>query len=354
MMPRNLGPKSQLERDLLTLFTRFRDFIEPPFNKLGGFKFNSIFFIGLIAVSMVWFFSGFYQVEPSELAARKLFGKFYPPLQSAGLHWHWPSPIGETITETVEETRRLELGFRTTAQGNQLTDVSDEALMITGDLNIVDVQMIVQYRINDLEQFLFKVDDPGDPSRGIGQGSPDGMTLLDATEAALRQVVGKSSIDDILTINKDKVQLDTLHLLRSILDNYSAGIEVLEVRLQNVRPPDDVRDAFDDVVRARVDKEARINEALAYQQDRLPRARGDAEKIINAAEAFKQERILKAKGESARFLSVLAEYTKSKEVTRTRLYLEKMESVLPIVRKYIIEPESGGSLLQFLPLEESK
>ncbi|GIS83674.1 MAG: HflK protein [Dehalococcoidia bacterium] len=352
MMPRNRRPQSQLERDLLTLFTRIRDLIEPPFSKIGGFKFNSFFFVGLIAIGIVWFLSGFYQVQPSELAARKLFGKFYPPLQSAGLHWHWPAPVGETIRETVEEARRLELGFRT--QGNQISDVSAEALMITGDLNIVDVQMIVQYRINDLTNFLFQVDDPGDADRGVGQGSPDGMTLKDATEAALRQVVGKSSIDDILTVNKDQVQLETLHLLRRILDDYSSGIEVLEVRLQNVRPPDDVRDAFDDVVRARVDKEARINEALAYQQDQLPRARGDAEKIINAASAFKEERILKAKGESARFLSVLEEYQKAKEVTRTRLYLEKMESVLPKVPKYVIEPESGGSLLQFLPLGESK
>ena len=352
MMPKNFRPQSQLEKDLLSLFTRLRAFIGPPFNKIGGFKFNSLFFIGFIAVGIIWFLSGFYQVEPSELAARKLFGKFYPPLQSSGLHWHWPSPIGETITETVEETRRLELGFRT--QNNQISDMSNEALMITGDLNIVDVQMIVQYRINDLTHFLFQVDDPGDPDRNVKVGSPDGMTLKDATEAALRQVVGQSSIDDILTVNKDQVQSDTLNLLRKILDNYATGIEVLEVRLQNVRPPDDVRDSFDDVVRARVDKEARINEALAYQQDQLPRARGDAEKIINAAEAFKQERILKAKGESSRFLSVLEEYKKAKEVTRTRLYLEKMETVLPSVRKYIIEPEAGGNVLQFLPLEEKR
>ena len=352
MMPKNFRPQSQLEKDLLSLFTRLRAFIEPPFNKIGGFKFNSLFFIGFIAVGIIWFLSGFYQVEPSELAARKLFGKFYPPLQSAGLHWHWPSPIGTTTTETVEETRRLELGFRT--QNNQISDVSNEALMITGDLNIVDVQMIVQYRINDLTRFLFQVDDPGDPDRNVKVGSPDGMTLKDATEAALRQVVGQSSIDDILTVNKDQVQSDTLHLLRRILDHYATGIEVLEVRLQNVRPPDDVRDSFDDVVRARVDKEARINEALAYQQDQLPRARGDAEKIINAAQAFKQERILKAKGESSRFLSVLEEYKKAKEVTRTRLYLEKMETVLPSVRKYIIEPEAGGNVLQFLPLEEKR
>jgi len=343
MMPKNPRPQSPIEKDLLSLFTRFRDFIEPPFNKIGGFKFNSLFFIGFIAVGIIWFFSGFFQVGPSELAARKLFGKFYPPLQSSGLHWHWPAPIGQTIKETVEETRRLELGFR--PQGNQITDMSSEA---------VDVQMIVQYRINDLTNFLFRVDDPGDSSRGIEPGSPDGMTLLDATEAALRQVVGQSSIDDILTVNKDQVQADTMQLLRKILDNYATGIEILEVRLQNVRPPDDVRDSFDDVVRARVDKEARINEALAYQQDQLPRARGDAEKIINAAEAFKQERILKAKGESARFLSVLEEYTKAKEVTRTRLYLEKMEIVLSGVRKYIIEPEAGRNVLQFLPLEEKK
>ena len=194
------------------------------------------------------------------------------------------------------------------------------------------------------------MDDPGDPERDIRAGAPDGFTLKDATEAALRQVVGQRSIDDILTINKEAAQADARLLLQTILDDYNTGIEILEVRLQNVRPPDPVRDAFDDVVRARVDKEARINEALAYQQDQVPRARGDAQRILNTAEAFKQERILRATGEADRFLAVLQEYRESREVTRQRLYLEAMEDILPGITKVIITPDTGGNLLEFLPL----
>ena len=166
-------------------------------------------------------------------------------------------------------------------------------------------------------------------------------------------MVGQRSIDDVLTINKEAVQVDTLKLLQTVLDNYQTGIEILEVRLQNVRPPDEVRDAFDDVVRARVDKEARINEANAYQQDQLPRARGQAQQVTNAAQAFKQERIEKATGERDRFLAVLVEYQESKNVTRRRLYLEAMEEILPGVTKFILTEEVASGVLPFLPLDST-
>ena len=314
---------------------------------VGGGSTLIVLILGVVIVG--WLATGFYQVRPAEKAALRLFGSYTGQLRDPGLHWFWPAPIGTRNIEAVTETRRMELGFRSLESG-QVTDVPFEALMITGDLNIADVQMVVQYRINDLEFFLFNVDDPGDVERDIRAGSPEGFTLKDAAEAALRQVVGQRSIDDVLTINKEAVQADTSLLLQAILNGYETGIEVLEVRLQNVRPPDPVRDAFDDVVRARVDKESRINEALAYQQDQLPRARGDAQRILQAAEAFKQERILRASGEADRFLSVLEEYLESKEVTRQRLYLEAMEEILPDINKFIITPDAGGSLLQFLPL----
>jgi len=341
------------EIDLDQLMGKIKDVFRPIFGRFGRGGMGGVLLMVALVLPIIWLATGFYQVQPAERAATRLFGKFTPPLKEAGLHWYWPSPVGTVSKEIVEETKRLELGFRSGPAG-QLVDVPAEALMITGDLNIVDVQMVVQYRINDLANYLFQVDDPGDIDREIRTGAPDGMTLKDATEAALRQVVGQSSIDDILTVNKERVQADTMLLLANILNDYEAGIEVLEVRLQNVRPPDEVRDAFDDVVRARVDKEARINEALAYQQDQVPRARGDAQRITNAAEAFKQERILKATGESSRFLSVLTEYRESRDVTRQRLYLEAMEEVLPGMKKFIVAPEAGGSLLQFLPLQESQ
>jgi len=313
----------------------------------GGVK---LVIIGVAALIVVlWLASGVYQVGPREQAAIQLFGKFQNT-EGSGLHWYFPSPIGKRTIVDVEVTRSMELGFFTTEQGI-VGDESVEALMITGDLNIVNVQMVVQYRIANLESFLFQVDDPGEDLRGIPRGNPEGRTLKDATEAALRQVVGQRSIDDTLVIKREEVQADTRLLLQQILVDYQTGIEVLSVSLQTVRPPDDVRAAFDDVVNARVDKESRINEAKAFEQDRLPRAEGDAQQIKQAAEAFKAERIAKATGESSRFESVLAEYRKSEDVTRQRLYLEAMEEFLPNVKKFILASDSSGNLLQFLPLD---
>ena len=225
--------------------------------------------------------------------------------------------------------------------------------MITGDLNIVNVELAIQYRIKDLEAFLFRVADPGEQvagGRDIPPGKPEGRTLKDATESALRQVVGGRSIDDILTVRKEQVQSETQLLLQRTLDHYETGIEVLDVALQTVRPPDEARQAFDDVVNARVDKESRINEAKAYEQDRIPRAQGTAQQITESAQAFKDERIAKATGEASRFMSVLKEYQKSRDVTRQRLYLEAMERILPGVTKFILTSDSSGNLLQFLPL----
>ena len=323
--------------------------------KLGGGGTRAIVLLAVALVALLWLATGVYQVKPAEQAALRLFGKYTGELQGPGIHWFWPGPIGTRNIEAVTEIRRMELGFRT-LPGGQIGDVPQEALMITGDLNIVDVQMVVQYRISDLASFLFRVDDPGEADRDVKPGFPEGRTLKDAAESALRQVVGQRSIDDVLTVEKEAAQADTLLQLQAILDDYfppgKSGIEIQEVRLLNVRPPDAVRDAFDDVVRARVDKESRINEALAYQQDQVPRARGDAQRIIQGAAAFKQERILRATGEANRFLSVLEEYEQSKEVTRQRLYLEAMEEILPGITKFIVAPDSGGNLLQFLPLDE--
>jgi membrane protease subunit HflK len=347
-------PRPNPEIDIDKILESIKKPLQPLLNRFGGGGGLLAVFLVVAGVGVaVWLATGFYQVEPTEKAARRLFGSYTPPLQEPGLHWYWPGPIGKVAKESVTETRRMELGFRSLA-GGQGSDVPAEALMITGDLNIAEVQVVVQYRIGDLVKYLFAVDDPGDSERRVREGAPDGQTLKDATEAALRQVVGQRSIDDVLTINREAVQNDTLRFLRTILESYDSGIQVLEVRLQNVRPPNQVREAFDDVVKARVDKEARINEALAYQQDQVPRAKGDAQKITNAAEAFKQERILKATGEASRFLSVLREYQNSKEVTRQRLYLEAIEQFLPAIHKFIVSPDVGGNLLPILNIDQQK
>lgn len=312
---------------------------------------SRIFILGLIVVAIaLWLGTGFYTVQPSEQAALRLFGAFRGT-EDEGLHWYPPSPIGTVDVVSVEEVRGMELGFRTGA-GGVITDEEVESKMITGDLNIVTIDLAVQYRIKDLGAFLFNVADPGDPARPeVLEGHPDGRTLKDAAEAALRQVVGQRSIDDPLRVGREAVQADTQTLLQQIVDDYNAGIEILSVQLQGVQPPDQVRDAFDDVNRARVDRESRINESLAYEQDRLPRARGAAEQVTQAAQAFKEARIARAQGEAAEFTAVFTEYAQSQEVTRTRLFLEAIEDILPGVTLFILDGSTGGAL-PLLPLTE--
>ena len=338
-------PEIQLEEILRGIGSGFNSVIQ----RLGGGGVRLIILGALALAIIVWLATGIYQVGPREQAALQLFGDFQT-LEGPGLKWYFPAPIGKKTIIDVERARSMELGFFTTPTG-AISDQGVEALMITGDLNIVNVQMVVQYRIADLERYLFRVDDPGEVLRGVGRGNPEGRTLKDATEAALRQVVGQRSIDDTLVTSREQVQEDTRDLLRQILLDYETGIEVLNVALQTVRPPDQVRAAFDDVVNARVDKDSRINEAKAFEQDRIPRAEGDAQQVVRAAEAFKAERIAGATGETARFRSVLEQYLRAPDVTRQRLYLEAIEGILPGITKFILAPDSGGSLLQFLPLD---
>ena len=292
--------------------------------------------LGLIVVGViVWLGTGFYTVEPAEVAALRRFGIF-EDTSGPGLHWWWPNPIGSRAVVDVEQRRRLEVGVRGS------TPFLDESQMITGDENIVDVQLLVQYEIKDVEQFLFRAVDPA------------GQTIKDASESALRQVVGARDIDDVLTTQKEAVQDDTKLLLQQLLDTYQTGIRVAEVKLLNVNPPAEVQDAFDDVVRAREDKERIINLADAYEEDILPRARGDAERLVQEAEGFRAQRVNDATGQAERFKSILEEYRKSPEVTKQRLFLEAMEDVLPGVTKFIVDGENSGGLLQLLNLNEGR
>ncbi len=343
-------PRGQPEINLDELLRKVGAVLSRISRRLGGGGITTITLAVLVLAVVVWLGSGVYTVAPAEQAALRTFGRFGDNIAGPGLHWFWPAPIGTRNIVNVQETRTMDLGFRTTERGGK-ADFEIESRMITGDLNIVDVQMVVQYRINDLGSYLFNVDDPGEPNRGILEGNPEGRTLKDATESALRQVVGQRSIDGVLTTDKDQVQSDTQRLLQQLLDEYETGIQVLQVKLQDVKPPSDVRDAFEDVLRGRQEKDTLINQAQEYQLSIIPQARGEAEQIVRAGEAFKQERIERATGEAARFLSVLQEYEKSKEVTRRRLYLEAMETILPGITKFIVAPEAGGNLLQFLPLE---
>jgi len=307
----------------------------------GGRKLGSTFILGaLVLIAILWLATGVFTVQPGEQAALKLLGK-YSATEGTGLQWWWPGPIGARDIVRIDEVRTIEVGVR----GD--TPVLSESIMITGDTNIVDAQLLVQYDIKNLKNYLYKV------------VSPDGSTLKDAIESSLRQVVGSGPIDDVLTDKKEDVQMATKAKLQAILDKYETGIRVREVKLLNVFAPEQVKDAFDDVVRAREDKERITNLAEAYKEDILPKARGQASKMLQDAEGSRQQNISLATGEAESFLAIQQEYQKAKEITRKRLYLEAMEEILPGISKILGDPNevilvnSASSGIIPIPVNES-
>ena len=314
---------------------------------VSGGKRATFFFGALILVLLGWLATGFYTVDPDEQALVRVFGRV-TNVASQGLHWRPPTPIARHDTVKVTQVQRMEVGFRTVNENTITHPV--EALMITGDENIVDVEMVVLYRVSSIQDFILKVRDPGDPDRAIGD-RPDGRTLKDVAEVALRGVVGSRPIDDVLTAERAVIEQEVKDGMTRLLNAYESGIFIEQVQLQPVKAPEQVQDAFDDVVRAQEDRVRLRNEAEAYANDIIPRARGDAERLLNEARAFEAQRINDAEGRAAEFLAILAEYTQAEDVTRERLYLEAMERVLPGVKKFIIDNETGGDLLQFLPLD---
>ena len=338
------GPR-QPEINFDQIMARIRETLGPIATRLGGGGIGLVVALVIGLIIVVWAAFGIYQIGPGEQVALRRFGEVQGnPVVDPGLHWWAPWPIGQKDKLLTSETRRMELGFRS-AQGVADASVPVEALMISGDLNIVDVRMVVQYNIKNLIDFLFRVNDPGEPARAIASGAPDGRTLKDAAEAALRLVVGQRSIDDVLTEKREEVQTATKQQLQQIMDSYSTGINILNVQLQDVKAPEEVRDAFDDVLRARQEKDTKINQARSFENDIIPRARGDAERIIREAEAFAAARQARATGEAARFVSVLQAYNESKDVTRQRLYLEAMEDILPGISKIIVSPDAESVLI---------
>mgnify|MGYP001978719594 FL=1 len=299
------------------------------FGKMSGGNTFSYIVLSIFSLALiVWLATGFYSVQPGEIAVVKLFGELNSE-EGPGLHWFPNAPIGSKQIVFVEEVKRLELGFR----GAQ--SVRDESVMITGDENIVDVQLLVQYDIKNATDYLFETVDPS------------GALIKDATETALRQVVGSSPIDTVI-IERETIQSNTKQKLQELLDDYKSGIRVKEVKLQGVNPPDEVKPAFADVVIAKEDKETIINQAQAYEESVLPQARGESRKLIEDARAFRAQRINTAEGQASKFTSMLVEYQKSPNVTRQRLLYEAMEEVLPGITKFIVDTETG--ILPILPL----
>jgi membrane protease subunit HflK len=286
-----------------------------------------------------WFFTGVYMVGPDEVGVIRTFGAYTHQTQP-GLNWHYPYPVQTVRTPKVTEVKRIEIGFRTTRNGQYRT-VEKESLMLTGDENIVDAELIVQYRIKEPENYLFKIVEPE-------------LTVREASEASLRTIVGMNNIDETLTTGKYRIQEEAKKQIQAILDKYQSGIQVVAAQLQDVSPPKQVIAAFKDVASAKEDKNRLINQAEGYRNDVIPKARGEAEAMIRGAEGFRESRIKRAEGDVAKFNAVLKEYRKAKDITRERLYLETMEKVLPGVEKVIIPDKDSGNMLNLLNLTTSK
>ena len=293
----------------------------------------------LIGILVIWLLTGIYVVGPDEVGVVRTFGKFTRVTQS-GLNWKFPSPIETANTPKVTEVKRIEFGLRSLKNGQYRT-VEKESLMLTGDENIVDAEMIVQYKIKDPVKYLFNIVEPE-------------LTVREAAEASLRTVVGRNKIDETLTTGKFTIQEETKEQVQSILDKYESGIHIVAVQLQDVSPPKEVIGAFKDVASAKEDKNRMINQAEGYRNDVIPKARGEAEAMIRDAEGFKESRIKRAEGDATKFTTILKEYKKAKSITEKRLYLETMEKVLPGIDKIIVPDKESGNMLNLLNLNPNQ
>ena len=292
-----------------------------------------------LILAAVWCVSGFYRVLPDEQGVVLRFGALQATTVP-GLHYHLPAPIETVETPKVTTVHREEVGFRATDGSAAATrSVPEEALMLTGDENIIEINFTVFWRIKDAGAYLFNIE------------APD-STVKAAAEAAMREVIGQTTLVSAQTEGRLQIEVSTRERLQQILDDYGAGIEITEINLQKSDPPAAVLDAYRDVQRARADMERLRNEAEAYANDVVPRARGEAEQMIQAAEAYREQVVAEAEGDAQRFLSVYREYAQAREVTMRRIYIETMELVLGGANKVIVDQTGGSGVIPYLPLPE--
>jgi len=292
--------------------------------------------IGGIAL-LLWLGSGFYIVQEGQAAAILRFGEFRTMVETAGFKWRLPYPVETAELVDVQRLRQVEVGYRT----NVKNKVPRESLILTGDQAIVDLQFAVQYRITDPKAYLFN-NNPG--------GAPEEL-IRQAAETAMRETIGRTSIDSVLYEEKEAVARDALKLAQSIADRYRAGIGIVDLTIQQAQPPEQVQAAFEDANKAAQDRERLINEGRAYANDVIPKARGTAGRLQQEADGYKQRTIATAEGDASRFKQVLVEYRKAPEVTRERLYLETMQQIFANTSKVYVDSRSNSNLL-YLPLDQ--
>ena len=322
--------------DLEKLLRAGRDKLKQGMPGGAGLPGSIMFLLVVVMAAIVAFYAFTFRVNPDELGVVMRFGKVErqePP----GLHFRMPYPIDEVRLPKVTRQNIIEIGMRAGA-ARTMRDVPEESRMLTGDENIIDLNFVVFWRIKDAQKYLFKIQNPE-------------VTVKEVAESAMREVVGQSELQPLLTGARQKTEQAVQKLIQGVLDYYGAGIQVDQIRLLKVDPPTTVIDAFRDVQAARADQERLQNEAFSYANRVVPEARGEAERILQGARAYKEQTVAEATGQTARFLKVYEEYKKAPGVTRTRMYLETMERVLGGTDKIILDIRTGQGVVPFLSLD---
>jgi membrane protease subunit HflK len=290
---------------------------------------------GIIAaiVAFLWLISGFFIVQEGQTGVVMTFGR-YSHMTPAGFNWRWPSPIQTHEIVNVSTVRTVEVGYRSTVRNK----VGRESLMLTDDENIIDIQFAVQYKLKNASEWVFNLRDQEE-------------TVKQVAETAIREIVGKSKMDFVLYEGREKVAFEVGQLMQQILDRYKAGVQITNVTMQGVQPPEQVQAAFDDAVKAGQDRERLKNEGQAYANDVVPKARGAASRLAQESEGYRARIIANAEGEAARFKQVLVEYQKAPAVTRDRMYLDVMQQIFSNTTKLMVDSRSGNNLM-YLPLDK--
>ncbi len=291
--------------------------------------------VSIVAVVIVflWLVSGLFIVQEGQTGVVLTFGKL-DHTTSSGMHWRWPYPIQSQEIVNVSQVRTVEIGYRTNVRNKQPI----ESLMLTGDQNIVDIQFAVQYKLNNAADWLFSNRDPED-------------TVKQVAESAIREIVGKSKMDVVLYEGREQVASDAQRLMQQIQDRYRTGVQITQVTMQGVQPPEQVQTAFDDAVKAGQDKERQKNEGQAYANGVIPRARGAASRLMQESEAYRARVVENAEGDASRFKQILVEYKKAPAVTRDRMYLDTMQQIFANTTKVMMEAKNGNNLI-YLPLDK--
>ncbi len=332
--PSGGGPR---QPDIEDMVRRTQDRLKSILPGGGGGRGRGLIII-LVAFVLIWLATGFYRVDAGEQGVEMVFGRWNGEATLPGLNWNYPTPIGSVETPNVEKRTQTQIGLAYVGETTTRA-VEEESLMLTGDENIIDIQFVVIWKIDDAGKFVFNVRDQE-------------ATVKSAAEAAMREIVGQSNFERMLTADRVEVGRRARALIQQILDTYEAGIKVENVAVNRVDAPQQVVDAFRDVQAAKADQQTLINEAQLYFNQITQRAEGEAQQIVRKAEGYKEQTIALATGNAQRFISVYDQYKANPEVTARRLYLETMERILRSMNKVLVDNSAGAGTIPYLPLDQ--